>query len=277
MEKDIGCWFSAGVTSAVAIKQAIEIYGAGRCRVIMIDTYNEDEDSYRFRDDCEKWYGIPIEMARNTKYTCIQDVWRKYKSLNVAHGAICSSELKREVRIQYQRENDFKYNVFGFDIGEPKRAKNMTLNYPAINPIYPLLLYGYTKKKSIEILNEAGIDIPRAYKWGLHNNNCGKTGCVQGGIGYWQLMRNIFPDKFEAMAAMEHELTDISGKPITMLKDQSKGGGLVFLLPHPDYPYIKDISMMKGRQPEPLTDCNGYCGVNDGIKSNTALELNFNP
>ena len=48
-----------------------------------------------------------------------------------------------------------------------------------------------------------------------------------------------------------------------MLKDQSKEGGLVFLKPHPDYPTIKDISMMKGREPEPLFECNGFCGTND--------------
>ena len=61
-----------------------------------------------------------------------------------------------------------------------------------------------------------------------------------------------------------------------MLRDQGKGGGLVFLKPHPSYPDIKDISMMKGREPQPLMECNGFCGVNDLVKKNdTEHELNY--
>lgn len=36
--KDIICWWSGGITSAVACKLAIDMYGKDRCRVIMIDT-----------------------------------------------------------------------------------------------------------------------------------------------------------------------------------------------------------------------------------------------
>lgn len=89
-------------------------------------------------------------------------------------------------------------------------------------------------------------------------------------------MQREFPEKFNAMADMEHELTNAKGKPVTMLKDQSKGGGVVFLKPHPHYAHIKDISMMKGREPKPLTDCNGFCGVNDLERNPTELEINFN-
>ena len=96
------------------------------------------------------------------------------------------------------------------------------------------------------------------YKMGFLNNNCFKTGCVQGGIGYWQKMKRDFPEKFDAMSKVEHDLTDLKGKPVTMLKDQSKRGGLVFLKPHPKYPNIKDITKMRGREPKPLFECNGF-------------------
>ena len=52
MENDIICWWSGGIASAVACKLSIDIYGIDRCRFIMIDTANEDLDTYRFRDDC---------------------------------------------------------------------------------------------------------------------------------------------------------------------------------------------------------------------------------
>lgn len=287
MSDKIICWWSGGVTSAVACKIAIDLYGLDRCRIIFIDTRNEDDDTYRFLSDCEKWYGKRIEYisAIPLKYKNIQEVWIKFKGLNFAHGAICSSELKRAVRLDWQKENNYKHQVFGFDIDEPKRAKSMTLNYPNAEAIYPLLFHGMSKEMSIEFLNENNIEIPRAYKWGFLNNNCLGTGCVQGGIGYWQLMRTTIPKNFDAMADLEHYLTDLKSEPVTMCKDQSKEAKkgnngkaqLVFLKPHKDYPHLKDISMMKGRKPKPLFECNGFgCSINDlQPKNETENEINY--
>lgn len=266
----IVCWWSGGVTSAVACKIALGLYGFDNCEFIFIDTGNEDNDTYRFKSDCEMWYGSEIKtisaIGENKKYQSIQDVWYDHLSLNVANGAICSSELKRQVRIDYQKKNEYKHQVFGFDIDEPKRAKNIKKNYPKSNPIFPLLLFAYTKKECIKIIEESGIEIPNMYKLGFRNNNCFQTGCVQGGVGYWQKIAKEFPEKFEAMAKVEHELTDEKGKPVTCLRDQSdyaKSSGLfqVFLKKHPDYPNHKELKDMKGRPVENLMECNGFCGT----------------
>ena len=279
MTNKIISWWSGGVTSAVACKIAIDLYGEESVRLIFIDTFNEDPDTYRFKADCEKWYGKEIETitAIGNEYVSIQEVWYKYRSLNTAHGAICSSELKRDVRLKWERKNEYTHQTFGFDIDEPKRAKSLTKNYPKAKAIFTLLLFGHTKKDCINKLVEADIDIPITYKYGFLNNNCFQTGCVQGGIGYWQKMQREFPNKFDAMAKVEHDLTDLKGEPVTMLKDQSKRGGLVFLKPHPKYPHIKDVSMMKGREPKPLFECNGFgCAVNvlEPI-NNTVNEINY--
>lgn len=79
------------------------------------------------------------------------------------------------------------------------------------------------------------------------------------------------------MAEREHRYSHIKGKPVTMLKDQGKNGGYVFLKHNPELPDVKDISMMKGREPKPLMECNGFCGIDDlGVTDKTALdELNF--
>jgi 3'-phosphoadenosine 5'-phosphosulfate sulfotransferase (PAPS reductase)/FAD synthetase len=277
-EYPVIAWWSGGITSAVTCKICIDIYGLDNVRIIFIDTFNEDDDTYRFKKDCEDWYGKPIETITGIgeKYNKIEDVWVKHKSLNVATGAICSSTLKRRVREKWQKENKFKYQAFGFELDEIRRVKSMALNNPNINPVFPLMLYGYTKKNCIDIVEKEGIEVPRMYKLGFLNNNCFKTGCVQGGIGYWQKMKRDFPDKFDKMAEIEHRLTDEKKEPVTMLKDQSKGGGLVFLKPHKDYPQIKDISMMKGREPKPLFECNGFCGINDlEDRSSTEKEINY--
>ena len=53
--KKIICWWSGGITSAVACKTALDLFkDKNECRVVMIDTGNEDEDTYRFKTDCEK-------------------------------------------------------------------------------------------------------------------------------------------------------------------------------------------------------------------------------
>lgn len=273
-------WVSGGVTSAVACKLAAEIFGLGNCRFIFIDTRNEDDDTYRFLKDCEAWYGREIEFITNHDYDSIQHVWRKWKGLNFANGAICSTELKREVRIKWERENNYSYQVFGFDIDEPRRAKALTMNYPRANAIYPLMMYGLTKKDCIEIVQSQGVEVPRAYKMGLINNNCLNTGCVQGGIGYWQKLQRIFPEKYDRMAEEEHRLTDMKGAPVTMLKDQGKkaqqsGNTRVFLKKHPDYPHVRELSTFKGREPKPLMDCNGFCGVNDLERNPTENEIYY--
>lgn len=274
--KPIICWWSGGVTSAVACKIAIDLYRPENCRVIMQDTGNEHEDTYRFRTDCEKWYKRRIEVisAIGNKYDSIEQLWEKHLSLNVATGAVCSYMLKRVVREEWQKNNEYSHQVFGFEFEtkEFKRAMAMSLNHAKAKPIFPLLMMGLTKQDCIKIIKDAGIEIPEMYRLGFTNNNCFKTGCVQGGIGYWKKIQNDFPDKFEKMAALEHKLTDLKGEPVTMLKDQSedakalakeyKPSQFVFLKKHPSYAN-KSIDEMTGRAVEPLVDCNGFCGTND--------------
>ena len=284
MNNKVIAWWSGGVTSAVTCKLVLNIYGHDNVRIIFIDTHNEDEDTYRFKTDCEIFYMKEIETisAIGDSYESIHDVWIKHNSLNVANGAVCSYMLKRRVREKWEKENTWAFQAFGFDLDEAKRAKGMVLNHSHTNPIFPLMMYGLNKKDCIEKVKEWGIELPRMYQLGFHNNNCFKTGCVQGGIGYWQKIMNEFPEKFESMAKVEHELTDKKGQPVTMLKDQSgeaKESGLfqVFLKPHKHFPNHKDLSMMKGRKVEPLFECNGFCGVNDlEDRKESEGDINFN-
>lgn len=260
-DNPIIAWFSAGADSAVTCWLCLKYFGKEKVRVVFIDTKNEDDDAYRFKADCEKWWGVEIETISTDKWETIEEVWEHYLSLNVATGAICSTELKRVVRQNFQMKNKFAYQAFGYDLKEPDRAINIRQFHPDSKPIFPLFYELVKKGEALKILLNHGIEPPRSYRMGYHNNNCLKTGCVKGGIGYWQKFKEDFPDRFDAMAAREHYYTDLKGEPVTICKDQSKGGGLVFLKPHPKYPHMKDLSMMKGRKPEPLMECNGFCST----------------
>ena len=275
---EIIAWWSGGLTSAVACHLALKQFD--RVRIVFIDTKNEDDDTYRFKKDCEQWYGQEIETISNPDYESIEECWRRHKSLNVAHGAICSYKLKRVTREKWEKTVSYDHQVFGFEFDKKEfnRARSLKLNHSHTKPIFPLLQAGYDKENCLEIVKNAGIEIPRAYRLGFQNNNCLKTGCVQGGIGYWQKMKAEYPEKFESMAEMEHELTKAKGKPVTMLKNQSKTAKskFLFLKKHTDYPEVLTVSDIEGKPVKPLVDCNGFCGTNDlNGPSATEGELSF--
>lgn len=268
--KDNPCiaWWSGGVTSAVTCHLCIQWYGVENVRIIFLDTHNEDDGTYVFKSQCEVWYEKEIETLCSDKFFSVDDVWNHYLSLNVATGAICSDELKRQVRYKFEESNVFHSQAFGFTIEEIKRAKGMKMNNPQARPFFPLINELLTKQECIRIIQKNNnlfhqLDIPRSYTEGFQNNNCFKTGCVQGGIGYWKKMQIEYPEKFNSMADREHRLTISSGRPITILKDQSKQGGLVFLKKNPLYPNMKCIDDMKARPVESLMECNGFCGMDD--------------
>jgi len=274
--KPIIAWWSGGVTSAVACKIALDLFL--EVRVVFIDTKNEHPDTYRFLVDCETWYGCEIEIISSNQFENIEAVWEHYGGMNFAHGAICSTELKRAVRIAFEKENDYLHEVFGFeaDDKEIKRAKAMSMNYPESKPIYPLLMYWLSKQDCANRIKEANIEIPISYQLGFNNNNCLGTGCVRGGIGYWQKYARDFPDQFDKMAQREHRFSERKGEPVTMLKDRRDGKDQrLFLKRHPFWPEIAELSETKGREPKPLNDCNGFgCAVNDFMpKNETENEL----
>ena len=265
-------WWSGGIASAVACKLALDEFSEDfNVEVVFIDTKNEHEDTYRFLKDCERVYGQPIKTISSDRWGSIEEVWKTRLSLNVAGGAVCSSELKKSVRVKYQDiENDFA-QIFGFDYdnNEQKRARNMLKNYPEINPFFPLIEKKYTKQKCILVVKSWGVDIPKMYELGFRNNNCFKTGCVQGGMGYWKKIQKEFPEKYEKMANLEHELSEAKGTPVTICYDEIGGKARIrrklFLKHNPNMPGVPDISIKKGGKVEPLTECNGFCSTDEQI------------
>lgn len=264
MKTRVIAWWSGGITSAYACWWAVQTFKD--VRLIFLDTHNENPDTERFLKDCEALYGQQILRSSNPKYTNIREIWRKYLSLNTAHGAICSTELKREVRGSIQNFYEDYAQIFGFDVNEKNRHENMRRNYPEINVISPLLNpLKISKAKCAREFVAMGIQLPQMYADGFQNNNCDQTGCVRGGIGYWQLRAIKRPESFATMAELEHELTDKKGEPVTILRDQTiaRKDEPIFLKPHPKYPQYQDISMKKGKHPEPLMECNGFCSTQD--------------
>jgi len=262
-------WWSGGVASAVACKLAIEKYG-DRVELVFCDTTIEHPDTYRFMDDYEKVMGVKVKIIKSSRMKDPEEVWYKYKGLNFAHGAPCSMVMKKEPRIKYQDlKNDFA-QVFGFDYAkkEIKRANNMLANNFDLNPIFPLIIHKFDRERIFAEIKHMGLMRPKTYDHFLNNNCMGADdspigGCVQGGIGYWQKIKEIFPKKYDYMANIEHDLSKAKGKPVTICKDQRKEtrGDRLFLSPCDDFPDVKCIDVIKGRKPVTLFECSGFCST----------------
>lgn len=205
-------WWSAGVTSAVACKYALQMYDNVELYYIHIDTAHPDNE--RFKDDCEKWYGVEIKSLKSRDFKDQFDVIEKTRAINTPNGAPCTLKLKKQVRFDFEEKNSvslfsdryIQNQVWGFEFDKKQinRAIRFGQQYPYTNPLFPLIEKGIDKNMCAGILMSAGIELPQMYKLGYNNNNC--IGCVKGGKGYWNKIRIDFPEHFSRMSNLERQI-----------------------------------------------------------------------
>lgn len=197
-------WFSGGITSAVATKIALQTYKD--VKPIFIETGGHHADMPRFIADCEKWFGCPIETLQDKRHKDHIDLISKGTYVNGPRGAECSRTLKKKVRQRYEKTAAWDGQVFGFEF--EKRQINRALRFeeqnPHTKPLFPLIEKKLTKENCFEIIRRANIEFPTMYKLGYSNNNC--VGCVKGGKGYWNKIRNDFQETFERMSKVERDI-----------------------------------------------------------------------
>lgn len=200
MKKKKICWLSAGVSSFVAgyLAKNVDEY-------IYIDIENQHPDSMRFIKDCERILKKPVKILRSP-YRSVENVIKQFRYINGAYGAKCTQILKKRVRKEWEdahKDYDITY-VWGFDIEENNRAERLNESMPEFKHEYPLIERGLSKQDAHAILDRLGIKRPVMYDLGYQNNNC--IGCVKGGMGYWNKIRQDFPEVFDRMAKLEREV-----------------------------------------------------------------------
>lgn len=205
-------WFSCGGASAVTAR--IMAKQIPEAHIVYCRVENEHEDNLRFLADCEKWIGKEIEIIKSEKFTDVDDVIEKRKYIAGLAGAPCTTELKRNVRLNYTDISDIQY--WGFTLEEKKRADNFTQRNPLLINRYPLIEYGIKKNDCLALIKEAGIELPMMYKLGYDHNNC--IGCVKSGSPkYWNMVRRDFPEVFKKRAEQErkfkYRLCKVKGVP----------------------------------------------------------------
>ena len=225
-------WFSAGVSSAVATKLAINRID----RVIYTHINDQHPDTLRFVKDCEIWFKKEIEIIQSP-YQDVEAACLSARYINGVAGAACSRLLKRQVRIEWERRHNepLRY-AWGMDYAEKHRCIRLEKTMPMQEHFFPLAEQKISKKQAHEILAASGIKRPKMYDLGYNNNNC--LGCVKGGMGYWNKIRVDFPNVFEARSKMERKIgaTCLNGI------------------------YLDELDPNKGRQSKPIiADCGMFC------------------
>jgi len=202
-------WFSAGVSSAVATKLAIDEID----KIIYTHIDDQHPDTMRFVKECEEWFGKPIEVwqspYKSVENACLGSGLRGGKGyMNGPKGVRCTMYLKQRVRREWevaQLESGVSLTyVWGMDVGEKDRADRLGVSMSEVSHRFPLIERGISKQQAHEILKASGIRRPAMYDLGYHNNNC--IGCVKGGMGYWNKIRVDFPDVFESRAKLERRI-----------------------------------------------------------------------
>lgn len=245
-------WFSCGITSAIACKLTIEKYGKANVDLYYIEISSAHPDNERFISDCEKWFGLPIKRVRSKKYQDQFEVIEDTGYVNGANGARCTLELKKNVRIDLQKQLQYPVQIFGFEysLKEVNRAIRFSEQWPESKPIFPLIEQAVTKQNCAEIILRAGIKLPAMYVLGYNNNNC--IGCVKGGKGYWNKIRVDFPAEFNKMAKAEREAGH------SCIKESKKIDGLKYSIPI----FLDELKPHVGRKINPVVpDCGSICEI----------------
>jgi len=223
-------WFSSGAASAVAAKRTIEKYAdTATIRIVNNPVKEEDEDNQRFLKDVERWIGVTIEYALNSKFpnhSCVE-VWEKAKYMSGVAGAPCTTQLKRKARQEWEQKNHHDHIVLGFTYDEKRRHERFILTERS-NVLPVLIEDGITKNDCFSILKEAGIELPRIYSLGYPNANC--IGCVKSSSPtYWNHVRkmhpHIFAERAEQSRRIGARLAKVKGKRIFLdeLDPEAKG------------------------------------------------------
>ena len=195
-------WFSCGAASAVAAKLALD--KDPEALVVYCNTIRDEHpDNARFMKDVSRWLGKRVKVIRSKEFKTVEEVFERRRFMSGPHGAVCTTELKKIPRFEFQRGDDI--HIFGFTAEEVDRIERFKQNNPELLVEYPLQEHGVNKAECLNRIEEAGIRLPTMYRLGYKNNNC--IGCVKAtSPSYWMKVRHDFPEVFERRAKQSREI-----------------------------------------------------------------------
>ena len=216
---------SGGTASAVAAHRVIERYGANATTLWFADTNWEDDDLYRFINDLEEFFGIPIHRHKDGRTPL--EVAEQRSIIPNQRRAPCSLELKVYPFRKFIANLPKPLTVhLGLDWTEMHRAERPRKEYEAMAGVtldLPLLWQPVANPPHRNITEQWGIKTPRLYDLGFPHNNCGGR-CVKQGLKEWMRLRQTFPQRFDEVRDWETAQRNKGGARAhyAIARDQSK-------------------------------------------------------
>ena len=176
---------------------------------IYVDIKDQHKDSMRFIRDIENVIGSEVTVLRSERYETVEDCVLAFQGFRNPYNqfAPCTNWLKKRVRKQWEQEHaedDLTY-IWGFDLKERNRAERTVESNPQAKHEFPLIDKCLCKEEVHGLFERLfSFKRPAMYEMGYPNNNC--IGCIKGGMGYWNRIRQDFPDVFKSRANLERKV-----------------------------------------------------------------------
>jgi hypothetical protein len=219
--------FSTGLSSAITVERVINRYGPENTHIVFMDTQVEDEDNYRFMDDCQtRWDSEIITLADGRTPRQVAEDKQIIPNQKVAP---CTFELKIGVFRNWLKSAEFKSVTIhiGYDIFEAHRCEPTRRNYEAEGWAvdFPLLWKPIEHRPYSQVVRDDwGIEPPRTYAMGFSHANCLRMLCFKAGISDAIRFLINFPDRYREQERWEQKMRDHpTRKNYSILRDQTSG------------------------------------------------------
>lgn len=160
------------------------------------------------------------------------DVYEAERFLGNSRVDPCSKKLKREAAYRWLSQNCDPAGtaiIVGIDHEEEHRFDDglgggikprwAARGWTALAPLCEAPLLSWRGR--IELVQEAGLWLPRLNALGFAHNNCGGF-CCKGGMGHWRLMLHHFPERYAYAEWREQQIRALLGD-VSMLTDRRGG------------------------------------------------------
>ena len=217
--------FSTGVLSAIMVDRMIDRYGRDNTHIVFMDTTIEDDDNYRFMDDCRERWGGEIIVLRDGR-----DPYQVSKDAQIIPNqkiAPCTFKLKIELFRNWLATQDQPVRVhIGYDFEEFHRVERTKNAYESLGyeVDFPMLWKPYEVRPYTDVTRlDWGVEPPRMYEQGYSHANCGGR-CVKQGKGDWERTLLYYPERYAEAEQWEREMRQHpKRKDYALLRDQRGG------------------------------------------------------
>lgn len=208
--------FSGGMGSFAEAKACVDKFGKENVILVFADTLMEDEDLYRFKDECVAFLGC--ELVTLTEGRTPFEIFKDVKFMGNSMVDPCSKLLKREPLNRWFKKNYQPQEAqmhLGIDYSEEHRLVGVQTRMKPY--VYRSTLIEDGRIINKDYSEQFGIKRPRLYNWKLGHNNCGGF-CIKAGLGHYKALFEANSERYAEFEAKEADVYESLGAVYPFLK-----------------------------------------------------------